>query len=274
MTKAQSSLQEFAKSKCLQHLLQLPRFKPYLERLSFILVGSAATGLCREGSDVDIAIVSDEETYRDISKDSPWNAARPSEVRIDDVQLHYYGITFDRIESKLRELDDTYLYVYSNAVVLQDPGNQFTRRFSRLTSYIPAVRKQRLEGKLDMLLRRSRALDFCLVDNDILTTGRVCLELITLCLKVIALLDDIAFDPRKRLFLTSLKGKIGRQLEDKIRQLFSSLGTLGRLKDNSDFRSFTFPDKLKEIVERLSEEAAKQGFRVGLETPDRRHVER
>lgn len=272
--KAQPRLQEFAKSKCLPYLLNLPRFEPYLERLSFILVGSVATGFCSKDSDIDIAIVCDEETYKAISKDTPWDAGRPSEVEINGVQLHYYAITFDNIESKLKELDDVYLYVYSNAVVLRDPGNKYTRRFSRLNSRVPEVRKQLLEGKLDMLIRRYKALKYALVEKDILSIGRICLELITLCLKVIALLDDTPFEPRKRLFTTALKGRLGQQVEDKIRELFSSLGTLGQLKDDLDFANFAFIDNIGKIIEILSEEAGKQGFRVGLESPDRRHVER
>lgn len=274
MPNVQSSLQEFAESKCLLYLLDLPRFASHIERLSFILVGSVATCFCTEGSDIDIAIVCDEETYKAISKGTPWDAGRPSEAEIDGVQLHYYAITVDRIERKLRELDDVYLYVYSNAVVLRDPQNRYIQRFGGLSSHVPEVRKQRLEGKLDMLLRRSRALKSCLDEKDILTIGRVCLELITLCLKVTALLDDIPFGPRKRLFTTALKGRLGQQVEDKIRQLLSSLGTVGQLRDDSDFASFAFPDKVKEIIEMLSEEAGKQGFQVGLESSDRRHVER
>lgn len=274
MPKAQSRLQKFAEFKCLPYLINLPRIKPYLERLSFILVGSVATGLCHEDSDIDIAIVCDEETYKTISKNTLWDVGRPSESEINGVQLHYYAIMFDNVESKLRELDDIYLYVYSNAIVLKDTGNQYAERFSRLTSRVSGVRKQRVEGKLDMLIRRSISLESALVVKDILSIGIICLELITLCLKVIALLDDIPFDPRKRLFTTALKGRIGQQVEDKIRQLFLILGTLGQLRDDSDFANFAFPDKLKEIIEILSEKADKQGFRVGLESPDRRHVEK
>jgi len=188
--------------------------------------------------------------------------------------LHYYAIPFDKVENKLRELDDMYLYVYSNAIVLRDPGNQYARKFSKLSSHVFEVRKQRLEGKLDMLIRRYRALKSALAEKDVLSIGRICLELITLCLKVIALLDDIPFDPRKRLFTTALKGRIGQRVEDKIRQLFSILGTVGWLRGDSDFANFAFPDKLGEIIEILSEEADKQGFRVGLRSPDMRHAER
>jgi predicted nucleotidyltransferase len=272
MTEIQSRLYEFAVSRCLPYLFDLPRLQPYLEQLSFILVGSVATGLCREDSDIDIAIVCDEEFYGVISKDTRWDAGRPTEIMMDGVWLHYYAITFEKIEGRLRELDDVYMYVYSNAIVLRDPQNRYTQRLSKLSSHMPEVRKQQIEGKLDMLLRRSRALGHCLGEGDPLTTGRVCLEIISLCLKIIALLDDVSFDPRKRLFKTAMRGKMGQQMEGVIRQLFSSLGALGSSESGSHFADFVFPDKLNEIVDILSHEAKRQGFQVGLERPDRRHI--
>ena len=83
MTKVQSRLQEFAESKCLPYLLSLPRFASNIERLSFILVGSVATGLCREDSDIDIAIVCDGRTYEVVSNGTQWAIGKPSETRID-----------------------------------------------------------------------------------------------------------------------------------------------------------------------------------------------
>lgn len=159
MTKVQARLQALAQSKCLPYLVHCPRFEPYLDHLSFILVGSVATGLCREDSDIDIAVVCDEETYQAISKDTPWGMGRPSETEIDGVLLHYYAISFDKIESKLRELDDIYLHVYSHVLSLRDPENQYARRLGGLLSCVPEIKKQRLEGKLDMLIRRARALE-------------------------------------------------------------------------------------------------------------------
>ncbi len=104
MTKIQSELQEYAKSKCLPYLLDLPRFASSIEQLSFIIVGSVATGLCEENSDIDIAIVCDGEIYETISYETQWDSGRPSETRMDGIQLHYYGITFEKIESRTSEL--------------------------------------------------------------------------------------------------------------------------------------------------------------------------
>lgn len=274
MTKIQSELQEHAKSRCLPYLLNLPKFAASIEQLSFIIVGSVATGLCEENSDVDIAIVCDEGTYETISYDTRWDSGRPSQTRIDGVQLHYYGITFEKIESRLSELDDVYLYVYNNTVILRDPQDRYVQWLHDISFHTPEIRKQRIQGKLDMLIRRSRGLGPVMSERDILCIGRLCLETITLCLKVIALLDDVPFDPRKRLFRTALKGRIGQQIEDRVRHMFSSIGNLGQLNEDSDFISFDFPGMMNEMINTLSEKAHKQGFQVGLEKLDGRHLEK
>ena len=274
MTDVQSRLIEFAKSSCLPYLLRLPGVAPHIDRIAFILVGSVATGLCRKDSDVDIALVCDNDIYKAISVGYEWNKGRPSEARIEDIQLHYYGIRLDEIKTRLRELDDVYLYVYSNTIVLQDTGNRYTRSLGGFLSSVPEIRGKRIEGKLDMLLRRSRALQHCLAERDILTIGKVCLELITICLKLTALLDDVPFDPRKRLFKTAMSGKLGQCLQERVRDIFSGLGNLGQLKTDSDFVSFELPDKFKDIIRLLSQETRTQGFCVGLEKPDRRHMEK
>lgn len=272
MTNILTRLQEIGRSQCLPYLLTLPKLAPHSEQLSFLLVGSVATGLCVEGSDIDIAILCNAETYQAISEGESWDAGRPSEAFVGGVQLHYYGAPFDSVEAQLRGLDDLYVYVYGTAIILRDPGGTYTRRFAWLKDQAAETRKQRLEGKFDMLVRRSRALQTSLREGDVLTTARVCVELITRCLKVCALLDDVPFDPRKRLFTTALKGKLGTHLENRLRELVSTLGSLGNLKEPADFADFAFAPKLEEAIGILSAEAGKRGFRVGLDSPDRRQM--
>jgi predicted nucleotidyltransferase len=245
-----------------------------MKQLSLVLVGSVATGLCQENADIDIAIICDTETYASISKGTSWDAGRPSETELDGVRLHYYAMTFHTIHKRLKGLDDVSLYVYSHVVILHDPRNRYARLLDQLAFHASKVRRQRLEGKLDMLLRRSQALESCLAEKDTLAIARICLELIALCLKVIALLDDISFDPRKRLMTTALTKRLGSQVEDKVRALFTDMGDLGRFTRSSHFARFPFPRRLQKIVSILSQEARRQGYRVGLESPDRRHLEK
>jgi predicted nucleotidyltransferase len=267
-----AEMRAFAENECVPYLLGLPRLKPHVDRLSLLLVGSVATGLCGEGSDVDIAVVCDEATYHAISPGTAWAEGRPSEITLKGVQLHYYAIPFEQIERKLDELDDVYLYVYGSAVVLSDPGGQYARRFAPFWSRAGDIRRERIEGKLDMLLRRVRALRACLADRDPLASARLCLELVTLSLKVTALLDDVPFDPRKRLFATALRGPLGRRIEADVCALFLALGDLGQLPQDPSAGS-GFLARVESLARTLSDEAHLQGFRVGLAAPDRRHGE-
>ncbi len=268
----QTRLRSFAVDRCLPYLMTRPNLAPYRNDLSLVLVGSVATGLCDEASDVDIAIVCDKDIYDIISKGTPWGKGRPTEVHLCGIQLHYYAIAYGEILTRLAELDDVYMHVYSNVLALWDPKNQYATRLGALLGHNPEVRRQRLEGKLDMLIRRSRALRASLATGDIMSVGRLCLETLTRCLETTALLDDTSFDPRKRLFVTAVRGHLGAQLEPEFRLLLSTIGDLGQISHAAALDNFAFPDRLDSVVSILSDAAKEQGFRVGLDTPDRRQM--
>ncbi len=265
-------LRDIAVRQCLPYLLALSRLAQYSSQLSFVLVGSVATGLCREGSDIDIAVVCEPEVYDAIARDTPWAAGRPCETEIDGVQLHYYAITVGTIESKLRELDDVALHIYGSAVVLWDPECRYRKQFAWVTEYAEQVRRERIEGKLDMLFRRARGLEQCLATGDVLTVGSVCLELITRCLKVAGLLDSVAFDPRKRLFVTATAGAVGRLVDPELRRLLACIGELAEIREPSDFATFGFVPILRNVLDVLAKEGRRQGLQIGLEAPDRRQM--
>ena len=260
MPDVQERLREFARSMALPYLMELPKIKPHTANLSFVLVGSAAAGLCREDSDVDIAIVCDKATCEYVSEGQSWSEGRPTLVRIQGTQLHYYAISFEQIEAKMAVLDDGALYLYGTAIIISDPSRRYESLLSRLKGLGCGTRKERLEGKMDMLLRRMRALEGCMSqDNpDELVIAEIYLEIIRRMLKIVALLDDISFNPRKRLFTTALMGRLGQRLEGVIRGLLSRVGGT---------------ESLKQLVKVLGQEAESQGFRVGLDAPDRRQME-
>jgi len=268
----QRLLVRVARDACLPYLLTLPRFREQAAHLTFLLVGSVATGRCGEQSDIDIAVLCEPNVYEAVSDGTAWDAGRPSETEVDGVQLHYFAASFDDVEAKLRQLDDVFLHVYGTAVVLRDPGDQYAKRIAWVHEQAKEIRKERLEGKLDMLIRRSRALEQCLATCDELATARVGIELIARCAKIAALLDNAEFDPRKHLLETALNGTTGRQLENGMKQLLSSIGALGQIRDPDDVAHWGFPATLRAVVETLSAEARKQGFRVGLDHPDRRQA--
>jgi len=256
----------------LPHLITLERFRDHLDLLSFMLVGSVATGQDDQNSDVDIAVVCERGVYDSISGSTDWDQGRPTEQQLDGVQLQYYGISFEQIEKRLSELDDAYLYVYSNAIALRDPNGQYFGRLKPLLAGSPGVRKSRIEGKLDMLIRRAHAMRQAIETGDIISIAQVCLELLRRSLELVALLDRIEFDPRKRLFMTALRGELGRELESAFRRLVSSLGELGDFHDYADLARFSYPSQLDVLIAVLSDQARCQSFQVGLQSPDLRQA--
>ena len=111
-----------ARSKCLPFLLETPQIWMNAHHLAVVLVGSVATGQCRDGSDIDIAIMGSKESIEPLSEGTNWSDGRPTETVIEGVQLHYYGVSFEEVEQRLRQLDDAYFYTYGSPVVLHDPS--------------------------------------------------------------------------------------------------------------------------------------------------------
>ena len=268
---------EVAKVKGLPYLRELAPFKARDGELAFILVGSVASGLCAPNSDIDIAVIGDSATAEALNMDPAWNhlfpGGRGGAARVDGVPLQFYFIAYDVIEAGLGDLRDSYFYQYGSPVILHDPKGRYAQLQAALEAARPKLRRQRLEGKLDMLRRRYADLETSLRYRDLMSATWIGLELITLGIKVAALLDDVPFDPRKRLFLTGLAGRLGYQLEGSFRQLIAGLAELSELRLDSNPGNFRFPVRIASVIQVLSEEARGQGFRVELDRPDPRCAE-
>lgn len=265
-------LLNLAKARCLPYLLAEPGISLKADHIAFLVVGSVAAGLCHNDSDIDIALLCDPDVYCELSVGTPWPAGKPIEVTFDGVRLHYYGITLDMIAAKVKDLDDVYLYVYSQTLTLKESHSKHAERLVHLTQGNQDLRRLRAEGKLDMLLRRSRALRVAVEEGDPVVICKVFLECITLALKVIALLDNMPFDPRKRFFATALSGPLGRRLDAQVRAMLGRLDVLGIQGDLRGPAS-VLSRGVDEITGVLAETAKGQGLSVGLGKPDMRHAE-
>lgn len=232
MNEIQEKLINFAKNQALPYLNS--KYKDYIDKLSFVLVGSAATGLCGPASDADIAMVCSSELYDKLSEGTRWGIGKPTEVILGGIMLQYYAISFELIKEKFNELDDLYLHVYNNCIILQDPDDQYANSIPITGLNSAKLKKKRVEGKLDMLLRRSRVLNNCIKSGaDILLSAEIYVEIIKRILKVTALLDDIDFDPRKRIYKTTLAGITGEKINDKIEYLFKEISLLAGAKEDN-----------------------------------------
>ncbi len=226
----QKQLISFAFDKAYPYIIEQPTIKNNLSQISFILVGSAATGLCNAGSDVDICLICDQDTYDTISVGTRWLDGRPTEVILDGTQLHYYAISTESIYRKIAELDGHTFYVYGNAIVIDDTTGQYKLIADKI--HDPLLLSKRFESEIEMLGRRKRALHYVL-NNDIDPMARleICSEIIKRLLICIALYNGRECDSRKRLYRTALLGTTGIMLQSKIDAMISLIGTACRTEN-------------------------------------------
>lgn len=233
----QEQLISFAFDKAYPYILDQPHIRDYAPRISFILVGSAATGLCTAESDVDICLVCDQDTYDIISIDTRWLDGRPTQVILDGTQLHYYAISTDSLNNKIADLDDLTLYVYGNALVIDDTAGHYKPISEKI--HDSTTLSQRFERELDMLGRRRRSLHYVLTSNtDPMARIEMCTEIVKRLLMCIALFDGHEYDRRKRLYRTALCGPTGNMLQSRIDTLLFLLGTACRSDNTEEAKAF------------------------------------
>ena len=143
----QKQLISFAFEKAYPYIVEQPLIKDYLSKISFILVGSSATGLCNAESDVDICLICNQEIYEIISVDTRWINGRPTEVILDGTQLHYYAVSTDSLDKKIAEMDELACYVYGNALVIDDTTGQYKRVAEKI--HDPSLQVQRFNKEID-----------------------------------------------------------------------------------------------------------------------------
>lgn len=233
----QETLITFAFEKAYPYIAERPVIKDHLSRISFILVGSAATGLCNAESDVDICLICDPDTFQVIAEGTRWLNGRPTEVILDGTQLHYYGISTEKLNQKITDLDYLTFYVYRNALVINDGPGLYKHIAQRLCD--PDLQSKRLQREVDMLGRRKNSLHYVLnSDTDPMVRIEMCAELLKRLLMCIALFDGRECDSRKRPYRTALLGKTGRELTHQIDELFSLLSSVCNPDHHKEAASF------------------------------------
>lgn len=233
----QEQLISFAFKMAYPFIIEQPTIKEYLSRISFILVGSAATGLCNADSDVDICLICDQKTFDTISVGTRWINGRPTEVVLDGTQLHYYAISTDSLDKQIAEMDDLALYVYGNSIVIDDTTGQYKRIAEKIHN--PALLSQRFANEIDMLGRRRKALYYVMNnDTDPMARIEICTEIMKRLLMCIALFDGREYDRRKRLYRTALLGATGNVLKTKIDTMLTLLGTACKAENHKEATKF------------------------------------
>jgi len=242
-----ATLLELARTRCVDYIRRQPPMAGR-EDLSYVVVGPVATGLVTSLSGIDIAVMGDRGVLESLAEDPAWNGGRPWDTILDGAPLKYYCIAYDQVEQGLRELRDSYFYHYANGIVVHDPTGKCSEFMTTVRSALPELRRQRLEGKLDMLRRRFSAMETAFRYRDVMAAAALCVEMVTMAIKVTALLDDVPFDPRNQLFFCGLAGRVGYQVEGIIRKLIGHIGELEHLGQSADAGLLRFPARMVELI--------------------------
>lgn len=265
MQQLQRQLQQWAADQALPFVLRTEGLSP--RSVSILVVGSVAAGNCRPSSDVDMAILCRQRLFARISSGKPWLARRPTEVQLDGRQLHYFAETVASVRERLLGLDDQAYYIYGTALPLLDKPRFYCEGIAQLAN-CEALRKARLEGKLDMLRRRLSAVRSDAPKANPLVLSQMSLEVLDLALRVIALLDGVPFDPRKRLMETALSGTLGRRLKRAAATAVNCSSAWIPGAGNPKFLRH-----MSRLQLQLEAAAQKAGYAIRLPKPDRRAIQ-
>ncbi len=248
----QEKLMGFAKKEALEFILTLDELQIYKEQIDILLVGSTATGLCCEKSDVDICILCEDEILDIISKDNGWNKGKPTELIIDGIQLHYYATSFSEINEKLNDDNDSIHYLYSTGVILYERCDEYNKLKLSLDKL--SRNDERDKKIINKLTTRRKALR-SVFDHSIdpILRMKMAIEIIELLLVATAAVDKLAYDKRKRIYQTTLKGNLGNKIKkeiDKLVLLISNTSNSKNIKEANEFE--TLVDRCIELIQNES----------------------
>lgn len=228
--KIQNKLIEFANEIALPYLLDHEDFQPYKTSIDILLVGSSATGLCDEKSDVDICILCSEQILNEISMKKEWNKGKPSEIIINGIQLHYYAASLENIHNKLKDFNESVFYLYQTSILLYQGTDRYKELKESLEIY--SNMQERFDHIRNKLKARRRALGSILeYSKDPILRMKIGLEILELLLCATAQYDKVGYDKRKRLYQTSLIGRTGKNIKGDIDIL---IDLISKISDHQD----------------------------------------
>lgn len=133
-----------------EQIFSLPGTKNAREEFSVLLTGSRATGTATSQSDVDLEVICPREVYDAVQRaclaEGRIKSATASLYMLRDGQWReYFGEDVARSHFSLRPADevarhfetydDVFLWIWTNAVILHDPGARFANLLKRFQGY-------------------------------------------------------------------------------------------------------------------------------------------
>lgn len=229
----------FAKFFACPYVLNLDAVKPFTKDVSIILVGSLATGVNHEQSNVDLCILCKRKVAAEINKEIHWTGNNCTELTIDGVRTRYYIAELETVLNELNNHDDMAYYLYANAIALDDVSGAF----KNLQKYIRDEKfvQRRKRHIFRQLLRKRRAIAAYL-ESAKDPVGRMiqATSLLKALLRAIAEFDGVPFDPKKYPYRTALSGETGKILTPCVDALLALAGRLSNLEDIQAQKEFIY----------------------------------
>ena len=123
-------------------IYSLPGVQEVRQDLTILLTGSRAHGTYTEGSDVDLDVICPEPTYRALHEAAmasglirtprSFFVKRPSDgweeyFGADKGRPHFTVMSLDQVENHFATFRDVWMWVWTNALIITDPREQFER---------------------------------------------------------------------------------------------------------------------------------------------------
>jgi hypothetical protein len=134
-----------------EQIYSLPGIDNHREAFSIVLTGSRATGTHGHASDLDIEVICEQPVYERVqraafengiirSADSFGMVTAPVEgweryFGRDRGRAHYSVISLSNVKEHFRNYEDVWIWIWTNAKVVRDPGRQFERIVGEYTGY-------------------------------------------------------------------------------------------------------------------------------------------
>jgi hypothetical protein len=209
-----------------EQIYTLPGTDRHRDVFAILLTGSRATGQFTARSDVDIDVICPREVYDGVLRASFEAGIIRSDrgftcpLRGDDWHRYFgeamgrphFSITpVDEVERHFRHYDDVRLWVWTNAVILADPGGRVRRIVSGFRGYPPDVLVRKI--KYHWLLAAYAGVDVypyhCSRDVDLQAAATAIVTTVNELLRVFLLVEGKPFPYVEKLMHVACDSKLG-----------------------------------------------------------------
>lgn len=227
----QEKLYTFAKFVACPYVRNLDAVRPHLYNVSIVLVGSVATGICSEKSDVDLCVLCTRKIYNEIFPLIEWNSGKYMELTISGIKTRYYLECIEDVCDGLLKNDDLIFYLYNYAKVLDDISGAY-KNLRKFIAEQQIIAKRKKHVNNSMIKRRRALTKYLDMYTDPFGRLMVAQDTIRTLLRAIASYDNIPFDPKKHPYHTALAGSTGSVLKPCINDLLNSIPRI--IKDGDE----------------------------------------